>query len=107
LPSWDPKTYTFPPYTASLCHDFTRYGVGEVHTIDNLVSEQSKAAVILEQTDVTKNGADVMDVKPDVRSTNSPEPEGPSALVSHDLEGKLNISKFYTLKCRAKSAKNL
>ncbi|KIM43202.1 hypothetical protein M413DRAFT_18303 [Hebeloma cylindrosporum] len=80
LPGWDPKTYLFPPYTASLCHDFTRYGVGEVHTIDNLVSEQSEEAVILELTDVTKNEADVMDGKLVVQVTSSPEPDAPSAL---------------------------
>ena len=81
--------------------------MGEVHTIDNLVSEQSKGAVILEQTDITKNGTDVMDVKPDVQVTSPPEPGSSSALVSHDIKGKLNISNFYTLKCRARSAKNL
>ena len=81
--------------------------MGEVHTIDNLVSESSKGAILLEQTDVTKNGTDVMDVKLDVQVTSSPEPESPSALVSHDFKGKLNISNFYTLKCRARSAKNL
>lgn len=84
MPSWDSKTYLLPSYTASLCHDFTRYGVGEVHTIDNLVSEQSKAAVILEQTDAMK-------IKHDVQVTSSPEPESPSALVSHDIKGKLNL----------------
>ena len=88
LPSWDPKTCLFPPYTASLCHDFTRYGVGEVHAIENLVSEQSKA---LKQTDVAKNGPDV---KPDVQDTSSTESQPPSPLVSHDLKGKLNMSDF-------------
>ena len=74
----------------------------EVHTIDNPVSEQSKVAVTLEQTDVTKNGADVMTVKPGVQVTSSPEPEGPSALVSRGLIGILNIKS----ECRARSAKS-
>ena len=69
--------------------------MGEVHTIDNLVSEQSKAAVILEQTDVTKNGADGMDIKPDIQVMSSPESEGPSALVSHDFKGKLHLKFLY------------
>ncbi|KAF4617157.1 hypothetical protein D9613_005940 [Agrocybe pediades] len=41
LPSWE-DTACRPSYTATLCRDFLRYGMGEVHTLESLEPETLK-----------------------------------------------------------------
>lgn len=80
VPSWEDGADN-EAYGAKLCHDFLRFGVGEVHTLESLLPESLiPDAPDLKRSESTDNEESIVALHR-CKGTNVPEDEGVSDLV--------------------------